>query len=121
VVNASDSAIEVRYQTKLPSPPIGPAVLPSSQLGEQVPWQDLLASEFTFDPDTCTVVVSVKPGDALLIDRLPGEDDTQLAADLSIIEIDIKGASGEMKFQGEQVFKHFMAAGAKGAHTLTYK
>src|SRR5437870_10609675 len=59
VVNASGSAIEVRYKVKKPSQPmppiqmipVVPAILPASQLDHQIAWHDLSSSDFKFDPD----------------------------------------------------------------------
>src|SRR5437588_12643576 len=98
VVNTSDSTIEIRYESKSLHPTFVLGVKEVSQVGQEVPWQDLSASEVTFDPDTRTVEVSLKPGYALLIDSVL-DDEVQRAAMFSIVEIDIKSAFGEMKLQ----------------------
>jgi hypothetical protein len=120
VVNASDRDIQVRYKSKSLHPTFVLGVKEVSQVGQEVPWQDLSASEVAFDPDTLTVTVSLKPGEALRIDSVLDDDEVQRAAMFSIVEIDIKSASGEMKLQGDQLYKSFVA-GRNDFYILTYK
>jgi hypothetical protein len=127
VVNASDHPVEVRYKIKKPADPrapsrmpIQPAIKAVSEVNQEVPWRELPASRYTFDPDTRTVVVSLQPGDALLVDHIRLADKDYEASDLSVEEINITGAFGEIKLQGAQVFKNFVAD-SKKLHTLTYR
>lgn len=127
VVNASDRAIEVKYKIKnltgSVSPhwglPIVPAVKKISELHQEVSWQDLSASEFTIDPENRTVVVSLKPGEALRIEQRNLADESDPARNFSIEEINIKGTSGEITLQGERLYTSFVAE-SKKVYTLTY-
>jgi len=135
VINATDRPIEIQYVIKQPgdsSPPfsvtqtlpITPAIKSVLQLGQQTEWRELSAAQYTFDPDNRRVGVSLMPNEALRIDKqnlVDGKvDDASLAAKFSIEEINIMGGYGEIKLQGEQVRKMFVAESRK-LYTLTYK
>ena len=61
------------------------------------------------------------PGDALRVEQLNLVDrqDGDAASRFAIEEIDISGADGEIKLQGEQARKSFVAE-SKKVYTLTY-
>jgi hypothetical protein len=135
VVNATDRSIEVQYVIKKPPPPfnqfppshalpITPATKEISQLQQQTEWRDLSASEYTFDPISRRVVVSLMPNQALRIEKqdlVDGKtDDASLAAKFSIEEIKITGSYGEIKLQGEQARRMFVAE-SKQLYSITYK
>src|SRR5215813_6640733 len=128
VINATDRPIEVQYVIKkpaYPSPPFSPgqplptnpAIKDVSQLDHQTAWRELSASQYTFDPDGRIVVVSLMPNEALRIEKqnlVDGKvDDASQAAKFSIEEINITGSYGEIKLQGEQARKMFMAVSKK--------
>jgi hypothetical protein len=131
VVNATDSPIEIQYVIKKPATPvprqtlpITPAIKAVSQLHQQIAWRELATSQYKFDPDNRTVVVSLSPNEALRIEQcnlVDGPvDDAHQAAKFSIEEINIIGSRGEIKLQGEQLRKMFMSESSK-LHSLTYK
>ena len=135
VINATDRPIEVQYVIKKPPPPfhqfppsqslpITPAIKDVSQLQQQTEWHELSASEYTFDPDSRRVVVSLMPNQALRVENqnlVDGKtDDASLAAKFSIEEINITGSYGEIKLQGEQARKMFVAE-SKKLYSITYK
>jgi len=114
VVNASQGVIEVRYKVKRPPDavppgailPITPAIKVVAQLHQQTPWRSLSASEFTFDTDSLTAVVSLKPAEALRIEHrnladIPA-DDAHRAQNFAIEEIHVRGSNGELHLKGEQ-------------------
>jgi hypothetical protein len=132
VVNTSNHVVDVRYKVKQPGQPmppmlmlpIKPAIKPTSQLDQQSPWRDLSTSEFEFDPDSRTVLVSLMPGDALRIEHrnlVDGPtDDASQALNFAIEEIILDGANGVTKLQGEQARKSFVPQ-SKKTYVLTYK
>jgi len=103
---------------------MAPAIKAVSELHQEIAWRQLSASEYTFDPDNRKVVVSLKPGEALLIEQcnlVDGPvDDAHQAAKFSIEEIDIMGNDGEIKLQGDQARRSFLS-GSKREYTLTYR
>jgi hypothetical protein len=132
VVNGSNSAVEVSYKVKQPTqlmPPIQmipvlPAILPASQLDDQVAWHDLSSSEFKFDPDNRMVVVSLSPGNALRIEHrnlVDGPTDEQYqSSNFAIEEINIVGASGEIHLKGEEARRSFVPM-SKQTYVLMYR
>lgn len=130
VVNASDRAIEVRYKVRYYAsapnqlPAGAPSIKPISQIGEQVAWQELSASRYKIDPDNRTVVLTLNPGEALLLKQCPPADGASAgdceSTDFTIDEIALVGANGEINLKGEQAHKSFVAE-SKQRYTLTYE
>ena len=131
----TDRPIEVQYVIKKPAPPftsfspshtlpITPAIKDVAELHRQTAWRDLSASQYTFDPENRRVEVSLKPKEALRIAQsniVDGKvDDASLSAKFYIEEINITGSYGEIKLQGEQARKMFVAE-SKKLYTITYK
>jgi hypothetical protein len=128
IVNASDQPIKVQYQVKKPpnpqSPnrlPMSPEVKAASQLQKEVEWRELSASQYSFDPDTRIAIIQLMPGEAVRIEviDLVDKQDSDIASRFAIEEIDISGANGEIKLQGEQARKSFVPE-SKQLYTLTY-
>ena len=131
VVNSSARIVEVRYRVKdlgqsvppIQMLPIKPAIKPASQIEQQNPWRELSTSEFTFDPESRVVTISLKPGDALRIEQrnlFDGpQDDSSQASNFAIEEISLNGASGLLRFEGDQARKSFVPQ-SKKTYTLTY-
>lgn len=130
VVNESDHVIEIRYRIKQPadgrpaSLPINPAIKEVSQLGRQVAWQDLSASDYRVDHNERLVTVSLKPGYGLRIEQRNLVDGSQTDADrarnYAIEEITLIGNKGELHLSGEQARTSFLPQ-SKTLYTLTYK
>ena len=130
VINATNNSIEVRYRIKKPIDPLAPSRLPEvpavkqiSELDRQIPWRELPASRFTFDPDTRVAVVSLMPGETLRVEQRKlndgTQDDSYQNANFSIEEIKITGNIGEVTLRGEQVRRSFVPV-SKTLYTLTY-
>jgi hypothetical protein len=125
VVNRSDSPIEVRFKVfGFSGEPLERfellAKMMVSQLGDGE-WQDLSASEYRVDRENRMVTAQVMPGEALRVARVPDSDmQDGEPMHFSIEEIAITGAHGEIRLQGEQARKAFVAE-TKKVHTLTYK
>ena len=132
VVNGSTRALEVRYKVKKVAQPVSPiqllpirpAIKPIAQLEHQTSWRDLSISEFTFDPDSRTVIVSLMPGDALRIEQRnlvdAPKDDASQASNFGIEEIVLDGANGVAKFEGDLARRSFVPQSGK-TYILTYK
>lgn len=132
VINASNHAIEVRYKIKKPTDPREPSGVPVvppstkavSQLQQEIPWSQLSASQYSLDRENREVVLSLLPGQALLIEQrnlLDGPvDDAHQAANFSIEEIHLSGPNGEVHLQGEQARKSFVAE-SKKLYVITYR
>ena len=130
VVNASDHPIEVHYAIKKPdnalSPsrvPLVPGIKPISELYQEVPWRELTTSQYSFDPDKGTVVLSLMPGHALRIAQYNLSDgpasDAERAAIFFVEEIDIVGVSGKVQLRGEQAYRSFVPE-SKNVYALKY-
>jgi len=127
IANASDQPVEIRYKIKKPADPVAqsrmpvsPAIKMVSELNQEIPWRELPASRYKFDPDSRMAVVSLMQGEALLVEHLNLVDKSYEAADFPIEEIEITGTYGEIKLQGEQVFKSFVAE-SKKLSAITYR
>lgn len=132
VVNETDNPIEVRYVIKNPvyphppelTIPVKPATKKVSQLHQQIAWQELSPTQYTFNPDTRMVITSLMPGEALKIEQcnlVDGKvDDRHLNEKFRIERIFIVGSHGELDRQGEQLRTMFTAESNK-IHVLTYK
>lgn len=130
VINSSNDVIRVRYVLKerdnsvVPvSLPEVPSIKPVAELDEQTSWRQLPSSQYRFNPDTRTAVVVLRPNEALRVEQI-GEVFCSNAADkiasFSIEEIEITGAAGELKVQGDQVLKSFLPL-KKQTCALTYR
>ena len=124
IVNASDRPVEVRYRLKGKVLAMRPGVLPSSQVDRQVAWRDLSDAEFGFNADSGVIAVLLGPGDALRVGQLNlkdmPEDYSHQATDFGIEEIEIAGASGQIKLVGRQAYNGFVPKSEK-TYTLTYR
>ena len=127
VVNASDDSVKVRYRFKRATDPLAPRrsstvphVKAVSELNQEVPWREFSSSQYSFDPDSGTVVVSLEPGEALQLEVLNLTDKHYDASDFAIEEIDITGTHGEIKLEGEQVYKGFVVE-SKKLLAVTYR
>lgn len=127
VINASDDRVEIRYIVKKPADPrafstipMVPEIKPISELNQEVAWHVLLASEYSFDPNSRMVVVPLKPNEALRIEQLNLADKQLKASDFPIEELHIAGAHDDVELQGEQVYNSF-ASGPRRMRTLTYR
>jgi hypothetical protein len=99
---------------------IAPAVKKISEVDEQVAWEDLSDSQPTLDPESRTVVGSLMPGYGLRVEKLDLADDTNPVSSFSIEELVIKAGSDEIKLQGEQVYRSFVAESNK-TYSQTYR
>jgi hypothetical protein len=132
IVNASGQVVEVRYTIKKPSDPRAPSgepvVLPATkavlELQQQTPWNELPTSQYSLDRENRELVVSLMPGQGLLVEQpnlLDGStDEAHQAENFSLERIDISGSSGEVHLQGEQARKAFVPV-SKKPYTLTYR
>lgn len=129
VVNVSDQPIDVRYEIRNSpgpfTPPVPPAMTAASKLhATDKEFHKLSTSEYTLDPKSRTITVRVKSNEVLLVERLLRSgmhvDNAEDAESFGINEITIVGAYGEIKFQGDQVRKSFVAE-SKTVFTLTYR
>src|SRR5688572_24943935 len=98
VVNKSGQAIVVSYVVKKPTtldvpprPPIVPAVKPISELHRSTPWRDLSDSQYSFDPVTRQVTVSLNANEVLRIAQHNLVDQELKDEDFTIEAIEIKG------------------------------
>jgi len=90
-------------------------------LNQEVSWHELSPSDYAFDPVSRTVSInSLKPGEALRIEQLNLVDKQYEAWDFPVEEIAISGAAGEIRIQGDQVYKSFVAE-SKKTYTITYR
>lgn len=128
VVNASDQPIEVRYKIRsYPGPfvpPVTPAVMTNHQLragNEQ--WRELSDAQYRLDSERRIITVRVMPDEVLRIQTVHRGgmqvNDAEEAEFFSIEEITIIGVNGEMKLQGEQARKSFVAH-SRDIYILTY-
>ncbi len=130
IVNASESVVEIRYIFKkspyypspMDSPPMIPGVNKISELAMSIAWRKLLPSQYVFDSNNRSLVVSLMPSDALRIwrQKLGSPDDAPETSSFLIEEIEIKGIQGEIKLSGSELINAFKAD-SDGLYTLTYK
>lgn len=128
MINASDRNIEIRYKIKKPSDPralsgvpvVPPATKAVSQLQQEVPWTQLSTSVYSLNRENREVMVSLPPGQALLVEQLDSAvDESHQVTNFSIEEIHVVGASGEIHLQGEQARTSFVAQ-SKKLYSITY-
>lgn len=124
VVNGSERTIEVQFKVSgFPGERLERfellAKITTSQLGTG-DWRDLSTSEYRVDHENRTITAWVSPGEALRVARIPDSDmrDGEPMS-FSIEEITISGAQGEIRLQGGQARKSFVAE-SKKIYTLTY-
>ena len=129
VVNQSDDHIVVRYKIKnYPGPlnlPAVPSTIESSRLSKKhaQEWQELTSDEYQLDEHNRTVVVDVRPHQALLIASMHhymGHDDVGDAQDYPIEEVTVTGTQGELKLAGPQARVMFSEI-SRVLYTLSYK
>ncbi len=130
VVNASLATLEVTYHVKYPSDPHAPARLyegapqtkPRSQLDKEVEWKPLPSSRYTVDEDNRVVVLTLEPGEALLLTKCRPANNASTgdceSEDFRIDEIRLLGVNGEAQLRGEQAHKGFVRN--RNTYTLTY-
>lgn len=135
VVNASEKPLLVTYTIRstasnpLVETGIGtPAVLPIAELSGRE-WIPLTSSDYSLDPSSRTVTLSLPPNQGLLINR-GGEwrSNSEMPSGFIIEKIKLVGASGETVVEGEGVFKSFVVVatpfyrfGPPTQFTLTYE
>lgn len=135
VVNASEKALLVTYTigstdiNPLAEAGVGtPAVLPIAELSERE-WRPLTSNEYSFEPSSRTVTVSLPPNQGLLINR-GGEwrSNSERPSGFIIERIKLAGINGETVVEGENVFKSFVLVdkpfyffGPPTQFTLTYE
>jgi hypothetical protein len=124
VINLSDKTIEVRYRIKDFPGPFSPHVRPSTktvaQMDDDSQWLDLDANQYIVDSHSRTITATLMPHTALLVDRVKGPGISEDDSAFQINEIMIRGASGIILLQGEQVRKAF-ASESKQVYSITYK
>jgi hypothetical protein len=127
VVNECHYSIEVRYEIKKPQDPGMPSRMPClpeiklvSELDRQVAWRELTATEYSFNPESRVVEVSLKPGEALRVAHLNLVDNQYKASDFPIEEIHLVASRGEINLRGEQVYSAFSPR-SKKTYALTYR
>jgi hypothetical protein len=125
IVNASDQPVEVRYKDmEITSPDRAPLIKLSSQIHEQIAWQQLPSSRYKIDPENREVVLTLNPGEALLLEQCrPANGETEgncETGDFLVEKIALIGAKGEINLRGDQVQRSFVAE-SKHTYTLTYK
>jgi hypothetical protein len=126
-VNNLDRPIEVRYKVAKPTIPQAPAgipivpvIKPRSEINHSIPWTDLTTSQFSFNPDTRIVVVTLPAGEALRIAQHNLVDQgIDKEGEFSIEEIEITGPHGQINLIGDEVKRSFVAQSNK-LYTLTY-
>lgn len=132
VVNESTQPIEIRYQVKKsPAGPLAisgiPATIEAFQLsphGGQA-WKELTADQYKVleEDSNETVAVRIAPHEAVRLTRLleyGGHADPGEANHFPIEKIDIKGATGELKLEGQSARTSFSEV-SRALYTLTYK
>lgn len=129
IVNESDQPIEVRYRVRdFPGafyPPETPATMTARELrAGNKKWRELSDAQYEVNSERRIVTVRVPPGEALLVERVVRlgmqVNDAEEAESFLIEELAIRGAHGEMRFQGEQARKVF-APESKKLYTLLYR
>lgn len=131
VVNESNDRVLVRYVIKKPAAgfrPVGlfetPSIKTVSELEKAVAWRHLPDSQWTFNAETRTAVITLLPQEVLRVEResgvFCGEDKPEVREDFYIEEITITGSKGAIRLTGEQVRKGF-ARGTKQRCDLTYR
>ena len=129
IVNATDQPVEVRYKaTGSLSDPIQmvgvPATTTEASLRDQDrEWQTLSSEQYSVDREARTITVRVMPHEALRIARITnyrGHDDTSTTSTFIIEEISLNGTGGEVRLQGDQVRRGFVAE-SESLYTLTYR
>jgi hypothetical protein len=84
--------------------PIVPAIKPGSEINHSIPWTDLTTSQFSFNPDTRIVVVTLPAGEALRIAQHNLVDQgIDKEGEFSIEEIEITGPHGQINLIGDEV------------------
>jgi hypothetical protein len=104
-----------------------PAVLPIPELSGRE-WRPLTTNEYSFEPSSRTVTLSLPPNHGLLIDR-GGEfrSHSEMPSGFDIEKITLVGVNGETVLEGAYVFKSFVLVdkpfyrfGPPTQFTLTY-
>ena len=130
VINGSRAVLEVTYRMKPPNLPGAttsvsdrpPETREVSQLDADVPWQPLRSSRYKLEPHNNTVVLTLNPGEALLLTQCrpangASTGDCERDA-FFILELGLRGTNGEIKITGEQAHKAFVRN--RNTYTLTY-
>ena len=129
VVNATDRPLELRYKIKASAR--DPLQLAGELLktaeenlrADDRQWQRLSPEEYAVDREARTVTLRVMPHEAVVVRRLTnygGHDDTSDAEAFAVEEINLGGAGGEVKLQGDEARRGFVRE-SDNLYTLTYK
>lgn len=128
ILNETEQPIEVRYKVK-PSPldPLQTVGLPAKTAKANIrnrdkEWQTLTPEQYKFDREARTLTIQVMPDEALQVERITNYrgHDNAYPDSFAIEEISIKGASGEVKLQGDQARRSFIEESGS-TYTLTYR
>lgn len=135
VVNASGNIVNVTYTIgptgidPLAATGIGvPATLDLSELSGRK-WRPLSSSQFSFDPISRNITVSLPPNKGLLIYKgAEWREHATVRTTFIITEIHITGSNGEMILKRDAVYKNFVVMpqpfyrfGPPTQATITYK
>ena len=135
VVNASEKPLLVTYTigptgiNPLVATGVGtPAILPIGEFTGRE-WRPLTSNEYSFEPSSRTVTLSLPPNQGLLINRA-GEwrSNSEMPSGFIIEKIKLVGINGETVVEGENVYKSFVVVpkpfyrfGPPTQFTLTYE
>ena len=123
VINDSSQPIEVTYRFKFAGQITKPATVARSEVTSRRPehWQELTAERYQVNPQWRTVKLRLLPAEALRVESLHNYSSHDGGSgELSIDELTVRGASGEIVLRGEQVRLNFIKQGTQ-VFTLTYK
>lgn len=129
VINVTDQPVELRYKVKAsPRDPLEMVGEPRKTARDNLrngdkEWRLLAPGEYAVDREARAVTIRVMPHEAVLVRNLTnygGHDDTSDAGSFAIEEIQLNGASGEVKLQGDQARRAFIRE-SDNLYTLTYK
>ncbi len=126
VVNGSDQPIEVRYQVdKQPADPVSrlgqPFLIKASPFRPGISDEDWLPEgQYQVDRQTGTIIVRLLPGEVLRLTWVKDYIASNGPPALSIEEINITGAYGEIRLRGKQASRAFEFK-TDSLFTLTYK
>ena len=128
IVNDSTEVLKVEYRFKdFPGDfaPAAPSIVPGSQLsshGNQK-WTRLESGQYQIEPNQRAVSVSIMPGQALLVCRMPGyggHSEAWNAKEFPVDQITLNGTSGVLLLKGEVARTTFSEI-SRALYVLEYK
>ena len=129
IVNATDQPLEVRYKaTGSLSDPIQMVGVPAQTTEASLrvsdrEWQTLSSEQYSVNREARLITVRVMPHEALRVARITnyrGHSDASTTSTFIIEEISLTGASGEVRLQGAEARRGFVAE-SESLYTLTYR